>query len=255
MKGGRVAPVNKGIWNFFVPEELPLGCEYNQVFQEDDAEVCRSLGEDLWGAKERDRQERADGEAAGWVETGSTEEVDVHDLEEEEPRGFSSLSHAESRGPPLGRRGDNRMNKMNKVLIHQFAPSLCEAEQDLSTAEPKQLYREPKQENLEDTGHVAGAEWANGSAEEEKEEKPGLEPQRSFTESYSWRWKNGEISAKPPETGAQGCPENQEGGSVPCVEGVEDFSDTDEEEDLNSQGQSASEADEKALSQMAGATE
>nr|XP_020671319.1 zinc finger protein 2-like isoform X1 [Pogona vitticeps]XP_020671320.1 zinc finger protein 2-like isoform X1 [Pogona vitticeps] len=147
----------------------------------------------------------------------------------------------------------------NQVLIHQVTASTPEAEQDLSTIEPEQLYREPKQEDSEEARLMAGTEWPHGSREDEEEEKPHLEmvdqvePQRSLTEKNSWGWGKGEISAKPPETEPQSHPENQERTSVSSVEGGEGLSDT-EEEGVNSQDQNASDADEKNLSQTAGRT-
>ncbi|KAF7237315.1 hypothetical protein EYD10_15978 [Varanus komodoensis] len=154
-----------------------------------------------------------------------------------------------------------------QVLIHPGPLNFPEAEWPLDV-EPKELYREPKQEeeDAEEAGTVGedsfvleleDAEWTHGN-EDKEEEKPYLEfleqvqPQVLSTGRISWCRENGGISSHQPEIEQQNHSENQEGRPIFPLGGGKDFDDIEGKRIFKSNGQNSGVVDEKTFSQSVG---
>nr|XP_060616341.1 zinc finger protein ZFP2-like [Anolis sagrei ordinatus] len=119
-----------------------------------------------------------------------------------------------------------------QVLIHQAPVHLPKPEQESLNIEPKELYREPKEEDTENAA-IVGAEWTpvgdeaeekldpEGKSELEIPEQVGL--QQPSTKRLSWCLEDGEFSANHAETETPRQPDNGEKTSVSSLGSDGDF--------------------------------
>ncbi|XP_061469492.1 uncharacterized protein LOC133378893 [Rhineura floridana] len=157
----------------------------------------------------------------------------------------------------LMRQEDAKESKDKEVLLHQASANLPEAEQTTLDIRPKQLFKEPKQEEEEEEeeAEAVGVGWSPDDEEEEKshlEEPDQVESQGLSRERLSWCQEDGGISANQPEAGQKILPGKRERNSLPSWEGDEDFGEREEEGILKSEEESSCPLDEKTLGQTMG---